>query len=79
MRCSECKHWYTSAYYKDGWIKRPLVGAYGICEKANDIDADGIQMLATCDGEGIMGELITHEGFGCVLFEKSLPEEKEKV
>lgn len=72
MRCGDCKHWYTSDHLKqdgDGWIRSPLTGPYGICEKANDVDGIGVQMLAVCDGEGILGQLITHEGFSCVLFE----------
>ena len=71
--CKNCKHWYTSDNLKndgDGWIRNPLVGDYGICQKANDIDAHGVQMLAVCDGEGIMGELIVHENFSCILFEE---------
>lgn len=73
MTCGDCKHWYTSEHLKydgNGWIRKPLVGVYGMCEKANDIDAPGVSMLAVCDGEGIMGQLITHEHFRCNLFEQ---------
>ena len=58
-RCSSCKHW-TDFDVVDKELK--------ICLIASTHNDDAL-MQATCYDEGIMGELITHKDFGCILYE----------
>lgn len=64
--CKTCKHWnplneYIAQYYSEG---------YGFCDVSNLDDSNRL-MESTCLSEGIMGELITKENFGCILHENN--------
>lgn len=61
-RCSSCKHWVDNHYVSEGYSDR-----HKMCNIANEDNSDGL-MDAICSGEGIGGELITRDDFGCVLY-----------
>jgi hypothetical protein len=60
-RCSTCKHWVDNYYVLQGYSDR-----HKMCNVATEDDSGGF-MDAICSGEGIGGELITRDDFGCVL------------
>jgi hypothetical protein len=79
MRCETCKHWKIDDYYITRFREenRELVN-FGECKKAADDyepSWDNIhlrKMFAMCYMEGIAGELMTREDFGCVEYEKRI-------
>lgn len=73
MNCASCQHWenhktphehngktFTMEKYYSGWIDDPLPGDYGLC-----LEVYTNKAMCICDGEGISGQLITHESFYC--------------
>jgi hypothetical protein len=60
-RCSTCKHWVDNYYVLQEYSDR-----HKMCNVATEDDS-GSFMDAICSGEGIGGELITRDDFGCVL------------
>jgi len=59
--CSTCKHWIDNFYVLEGYPEN-----YKICNIADEDKSNGM-IDAICSGEGIGGELITRNDFGCVL------------
>lgn len=65
-RCSTCKNWVNENYwFLQGYGDTHKM--YKMCIVATKDDSEGY-MDAICAGEGIGGELITREDFGCVLY-----------
>lgn len=60
-RCSTCKHWVDNLYVLQGYSND-----YRMCNIADEDESNGM-IDAICSGEGIGGELITRNDFGCVL------------
>lgn len=58
-RCSTCKHWVNNDYVLQGYSDR-----HKMCNVANS--RDGF-FDVICSSEGIVGELITRNDFGCLL------------
>lgn len=61
-RCSSCKNWVYNDYVLQGYSNR-----YKMCNIATEEDSNGI-IDTTCSSEGISGELITRDDFGCILY-----------
>jgi hypothetical protein len=61
-RCSSCKHWVDNYYVLNGYSER-----HKMCNIATKDDSKGF-IDAICSCEGIGGELITRDDFGCVLY-----------
>jgi hypothetical protein len=59
--CSNCKHWIDNSYVLQGYSED-----YKVCNIADEDKSKGM-IDAICSGEGIRGELITRNDFGCVL------------
>jgi hypothetical protein len=59
--CSTCKHWTDNFYILQGYSKD-----YKMCNIADEDRSNGM-IDAICLGEGIGGELITRNDFGCIL------------
>ena len=62
--CRTCIYWSTS----DIKMLSAFSNNHGYCEKSEAIDKTDM-MIATCMSEGIEGELITRDDFGCVMHE----------
>ena len=61
--CLNCKNWIYNKYVLQGYDKK-----YKMCNIASETKSNGM-MNAICSSEGIDGELITREDFGCILFD----------
>lgn len=69
MRCGDCKHWDNKDPEIGGWFK----SSDNIIHPPHTVGYCWVEsplIRPICDGEGIYGELLTHQDFGCILFEK---------
>lgn len=64
-KCLNCRYWSKETNILEEHYDTNI---YGICNKAED-ENEKI-MDAICSSEGIRGELITRQDFGCVIFNK---------
>lgn len=62
--CLNCKYWENDEYVLQGFD----ANIYRVCNKADEIDG---MMQSICCSEGIAGELVTRQDFGCVIFNKN--------
>ena len=65
VTCGNCKYWKPITDYKVG----KMLIEYKLCTKHSqerDFDASNVNATAVCLSEGIEGELLTKENFGCI-------------
>ena len=72
--CANCKHWDNKLFdnprdnYANWFDDKERAGTtddqFGFCAYSGPL------MIAICDGEGILGELITRDIFSCAGFEQ---------
>jgi hypothetical protein len=75
MRCRNCKHWEQGDFNEMGFACHTPDMELGECKIAWPGYGDPKQKflaVATCNSEGIYGELITQADFGCIQFEEKI-------
>ena len=72
MNCKTCKHKGIAKNYISMWVNNKIIY---VCYKISQdyhLNSDNELASAVCIAEGIRGELVVTDDFGCVLYEEDV-------